>query len=136
MARKKSRVILDTNLFISFLINRDLCGIDKLLVSGKILLVFSDELLEELISVVERPKFKQWFSENDLVDLLSVLEQFSEHVMVFSDIKLCRDPKDNFLLNLAVDSKADFLLTGDKDLLVLGKVGDTNIMTVNDFLRL
>ena len=46
------------------------------------------------------------------------------------------DPKDNFLLNLAVDSKADFLLTGDKDLLVLGKVGDTKIMTISDFLEL
>jgi putative PIN family toxin of toxin-antitoxin system len=91
--------------------------------------------MEELISVIERPKLKQFFSNRDLLNLMSTLEQFIEVAQVFSDVELCRDPKDNFLLNLALDSKADFLITGDKDLLVLVKIGETSIMNMKDFLE-
>ncbi|WP_281163572.1 putative toxin-antitoxin system toxin component, PIN family [Psychroflexus tropicus] len=50
-------------------------------------------------------------------------------------MKLCRDPKDNFLLNLLVDSKADYLITGDDDLLVLDKMERTQIMTFTEFIK-
>jgi len=46
---------------------------------------------------------------------------------------LCRDDKDNFLLALAKDSNADFLITGDKDLLILKKFEDTSIVTIADY---
>jgi len=43
--------------------------------------------------------------------------------------------QDNFLLNLAIDGKAEFLITGDKDLLTLKKVGGTRIMLMADFIE-
>lgn len=46
-----------------------------------------------------------------------------------------RDVKDNFLLSLAVESKADFLVTGDEDLLVIKKIKRTKIVTWNDFIN-
>jgi predicted nucleic acid-binding protein len=49
---------------------------------------------------------------------------------------LCRDPKDNFLLNLAIDSKADYLVTGDDDLLILDRVENTKIIKMKDFLEI
>lgn len=48
---------------------------------------------------------------------------------------MCRDEKDNFLLNLSIDSKADYLITGDKDLLVLEKIEWTEIMSFTDFIE-
>jgi uncharacterized protein len=54
-------------------------------------------------------------------------------VNVTSEISECRDPKDNFLLSLAVDGKADYLLTGDNDLLILNKIGVTEIKTISEF---
>ena len=51
-------------------------------------------------------------------------------VEVNSNVKICRDPKDDFLLSLALDSKAEYLITGDKDLLELEKVGTTKIITL------
>jgi predicted nucleic acid-binding protein len=48
-------------------------------------------------------------------------------------IQICRDPKDNYLVPLAIDSKADFLITGDKDLLELNKIGKTIVLNYNDF---
>ncbi|MGG7664755.1 putative toxin-antitoxin system toxin component, PIN family [Dyadobacter sp. BHUBP1] len=47
---------------------------------------------------------------------------------------MCRDPKDNFLLALALDSNADFLITGDADSLVIEQIGKTRIITLTDFL--
>jgi uncharacterized protein len=53
---------------------------------------------------------------------------------VTSEVSLCRDEDDNFLLALAKDSKADFLITGDKDLLVLKQFENTSILTLTEFL--
>src|SRR5690554_2462396 len=119
---KSKKVILDTNIWIHFLISKKLTAFDDLIASKKITLIFSIELLEEFVSVVKRPKFKKLFSQRDIERLLEVFDQFAKLVTVTSKVELCRDQKDNFLLNLAIDSKADFLITGDSDLLVLEKV--------------
>jgi len=57
------------------------------------------------------------------------------HVHLRSTVTICRDPKDNFLLALSKDAEADFLITGDKDLLELEKFGRTIICTLNDFIQ-
>jgi len=50
-------------------------------------------------------------------------------IKVTSNVDQCRDQKDNFLLNLAIDGRADFLITGDADLSVLGKINETRIIS-------
>jgi putative PIN family toxin of toxin-antitoxin system len=132
---KIKKVILDTNLWISFLISKKFSEIDKLIDDKKIILIFSNELLEEFIDVVSRPKFKKYFSKKDIEKFLEYFDQFGELVKVKSDIKICRDEKDNFLLNLSVDSNAEFLITGDKDLLILEKIETTKIITFSEFIE-
>ncbi|MDT0295771.1 putative toxin-antitoxin system toxin component, PIN family [Mesonia ostreae] len=132
---KSKRIILDTNLWISFLISKKFSQIDKLIENKRIILIFSNELLEEFIDVVSRPKFKKYFTKKDIEKILTNFDQFGELVKVTSEIKVCRDPKDNFLLNLSVDSKADYLITGDKDLLILEKIENTSIMTFSEFIE-
>ena len=127
------RLILDTNLWISFLISSKYDKLDELLFNQKCKLLFSEELLEEFVAVSNRPKLKKYISKDELEDLLETIDQVAEFVKVTSEISECRDPKDNFLLSLAVDGKADYLLTGDKDLLVLEKIGETEIKTISEF---
>jgi hypothetical protein len=55
---ENKRIILDTNLWISFLITNQFTELDELIETDKIILIFSDELLAEFIDVVSRPKFK------------------------------------------------------------------------------
>jgi predicted nucleic acid-binding protein len=55
---------------------------------------------------------------------------------VVSSVTLCRDEKDNFLLSLARDAQADYLLTGDKDLLVLRTFEKTQILTIAEFRKI
>ena len=127
------RLILDTNLWISFLISSKFEKLDELLFNQKSKLLFSQELLEEFIAVAKRPKLRKYISKDELEDLLETIDEVAEFVNVTSEISECRDPKDNFLLSLAVDGKADYLLTGDKDLLVLKKIGNTEIKTISEF---
>lgn len=87
------------------------------------------------MAVARRPKFRRYFSDADLKDLLRLFSNYGILVKVTSRINECRDGKDNFLLSLAVDAKADLLVTGDSDLLILKKIKDTKIVKWDDFLK-
>ena len=134
MPEEKHRVVIDTNLWISFLLTRDFSKLDRLLSTDRTILLMSQELLEEIVEVAERPKFRKYFDLFELTDLLVNLKQKAELVQVSSQIDICRDNKDNFLLSLAVDGAASHILTGDKDLLVLHPFGDIQILTIADYL--
>jgi putative PIN family toxin of toxin-antitoxin system len=70
-------------------------------------------------------------SNEDIRKLLTFFDSYGKLISISSTITICRDFKDNFLLNLAVDGKADFLVTGDDDLLCLGKIENIPIVTFN-----
>jgi putative PIN family toxin of toxin-antitoxin system len=131
---KSKRVILDTNLWISFLISKRQQELDLLLESGAVILIFSTELIEEFLEVANRPKFKKFFKKSDIQALLTQIDSFGELIKVESKVDKCRDEKDNFLLSLSIDGKADFLITGDSDLLVLGKIRQTQIVSWSEFI--
>jgi putative PIN family toxin of toxin-antitoxin system len=98
-------------------------------------LVFSQELLDEFLEVAKRPKFRRFFLNADIEEILETIEEYADFVKVQSKVEVCRDLKDNFLLSLSVDGNADFLLTGDKDLLDLTKFGETRILTISNYLQ-
>lgn len=131
---KSKRVILDTNLLISFLISNRQQELDSLIGSGAIILIFSTELIEEFLEVSSRAKFKKYFKKTDIQTLLSQIDDFGELIKVESKVDICRDKKDNFLLSLSIDGKADFLITGDSDLLVLSKINQTMIVSWSEFI--
>jgi putative PIN family toxin of toxin-antitoxin system len=131
--KENSRIIIDTNLWISFLLSKKYSFIDKLLNGRKIRLVFCYELFDELIRVIDRPKLQKFFKSDDKKIVLDIIERYAEYITVTSNVEVCRDPKDNFLLSLAKDSRADFLITGDNDLLVLKKFEDTEIVTIAEY---
>ena len=135
MQKKIIRIVIDTNLWISFLITKDFTKLDEIIFSNKAILIFSQELLNEFLEVAKRPKFRRFFLITDIEDILETIDEYADFINVHSKFKLCRDPKDNFLLSLSVDGNADFLITGDKDLLDIGKIGETKIIRISDFLK-
>jgi hypothetical protein len=70
---KIKKVILDTNLWISFLISKKFNSIDQLIEDNNIRLIFSKELIEEFVEVVSRPKFIKYFSKKILRKFYSFL---------------------------------------------------------------
>lgn len=130
---KPVKIILDTNIWISFLLTDRFIRIDDLIRKEMVIVLFSDELIMEFITVSQKPKFRKFFDASDIEDILALLYNHGKHIRVKSSLSLCRDEKDNFLLNLAVDGHADYLVTGDEDLLELKKVKKTKIITIYDF---
>ena len=134
MSIKIKRIIIDTNLWISFLITNDFNKLDHFLNSDKYLVVFSDELFDEFLEVVHREKFARYFNDLNIKILVEIINEKALFVKVFSIVNVCRDVKDNFLLSLAIDGDVDYLITGDNDLLILKHYKKTSILTINDFI--
>ncbi|WP_072879497.1 putative toxin-antitoxin system toxin component, PIN family [Salegentibacter echinorum] len=135
MKKTNHRIILDTNLWISFLLTRDFSKMDILLKNKEIKLLFSQELLDEFIEVAKRPKFEKYFSIPDLQLLMKEIKSKAVFINVKKSVQICRDPKDNFLLSLAIAGKATHLLTGDKDLLILEELEYTKIQTIKTYFE-
>lgn len=135
MPKLKDRVIIDTNLWISFLLTKDYSKIDSIIADNEIILLFSEELIDEIVAVTQRNKFRRYFKLDDVQNFLLRIKSRAIFIVVTSEINKCRDPKDNFLLSLSKDGNATHLLTGDKDLLILKRFGQTNILKITDYLE-
>ncbi len=133
---KTNRVIIDVNLWISYLISSTIDPLLPLIKTGKITLLFSEELMTEFIEVANRPKFKKYFTSTDLAELVTLINEISSWVNISSNVTICRDPKDNYLLSIAKDGEANYLVTGDDDLLVLQEFEKTKICTFSQFMSL
>ncbi len=118
MKAKNIKVIFDTNLWIGFLIGKRLSFMKKYIVDGGITIVITEQILTEIKEVTKRKKLKKYFSEDSIDELIEFLDIIAEKVEISPKYYICRDPKDNFLLDLIDYSGADYLVTGDKDLLM------------------
>lgn len=133
MRSKNVRVIFDTNVWISFLIGKRLKKIKKYIIDGNISIVVTDQLITELKIVTSREKLKKYFPKDSVRELISLLETIAENVEIRPGHFISRDPKDNFLLDLVDFSKADYLVTGDKDLLEHNPFKTAQILNPADF---
>lgn len=130
----KIRVVVDTNLWISSLIGRRLAGLRKFFENSTFELVSTTALVEEISVVALRDKFRKYFEVCEAMELLSWMQENTLSVEIEGNIPVrCRDPKDDYLLELAVQAKAIYLVSGDSDLLELENIGDCRIMTVAQF---
>jgi uncharacterized protein len=127
------KVIFDTNVWISFLIGKKLANIKNYLKNSSITIIVTDELLGEIVDVTNREKLQKYFSKTDVTELINLLTTHAENIAIISTHFINRDPKDNFLLDLIDASQADYLITGDKDLLELNPFKTAKIITPSDF---
>ncbi len=79
---------------------------------------------------------KKYFEATSVETMLLAFKSFIDLVQVKSKVKVCRDTKDDFLLALSKDGKADYLVTGDKDLLSLNRYRKTDIVTFSKFIEI
>jgi putative PIN family toxin of toxin-antitoxin system len=129
------RVVLDTNIWISFMIGKELKGLEKYL-NKKVKIITSSEQIEELVSVLRREKFKKYFLKDDIKELLFLIMKVSEIVNINHNIYDCRDEKDNFILEMAINGKVDIIVTGDNDLLILHPYKNISIINYKEFEKI
>ena len=130
---KSYKIIVDSNIWISFLIGKNLLGLQNYIDSKKLKIITCNEQLIELSEVFKKPKLKKYFTKEQIIEFFDLLDESAECIVLLTKSNICRDPKDNYFVSLAIDSKADFLITGDKDLLYLNKIGETVVLKYTDF---
>ncbi len=128
------RSVFDNNVLVSAAL---LAGVprqafDKLLDNGMVLI--SVPVLLELAEVLNREKFDKYVTHDERMRFMVGFLRVAEMIETGETIAVCRDPKDDKLLELAVSGDADFLVTGDKDLLVLNPFRGVKIITPREFL--
>lgn len=136
MTTKSIKVIFDTNVWISFLIGKKLSIIKNHIENSSIIIVITNQLLEEIKIVTALPKLQKYFAEEIVNEFIQLLETISINVAIKPTHFINRDEKDNFLLDLIDFSKADYLVTGDKDLLENNPFKTAKIVSPADFEKL
>jgi len=132
----KIKVVFDTNVWISFLIGKRLSIVKKYISNRQIIIVTTDQLIEEIEEVTSRESMRKYFPHTEVLKLIHFLKTIAEKHKITPLHFVNRDPKDNFLLDLITVSKADYLITGDKDLLTLNPFEKTEILTPADFEKI
>lgn len=127
------KVIVDTNLWISFLLHSKVSRqLLEIISRDDVTLVSSQLSIDELVAVASRKKFSKYINSHQLSSLVGFILKESL-VFPLKDIpKRCRDPKDDYLLELAVVSGANYLLTGDDDLLSIKEIDSCEIMKITE----
>jgi len=135
---KKTKVVLDTNIWVSIFFNRVLGVEFGRLFSGKKIEVFvSEEILKEIARVLEYPKIKS-ILEKAGVSSRDVLEEIvakSKLVNPKSKLNVVKDSEDNKFLECALECKADYIVSGDKHLLEIKEFGGIKIVSAREFLK-
>jgi putative PIN family toxin of toxin-antitoxin system len=130
------RIVIDTNVVISALIFSSYSSMKAFtLAKSRGTILISNDVLSELTNVLSRSKFDRYITSEIREDFLAGLMLEAEIVPITEKITACRDPKDNKFLELAMSGYADYLLTGDQDLLVLHPFRNLQIITVSNFLN-
>ncbi|HWV23024.1 MAG TPA: putative toxin-antitoxin system toxin component, PIN family [Thermomicrobiales bacterium] len=137
------RVYLDTNAYLSYLLKPLSTSPPSALVraglSGDFTILIGDPTVREIIDkATGKPYLAGHIAREDVDDFLSLLLDQAERIQDAPTIipAVCRDRKDDYLLTYSLIGHADYLVSGDKDLLDLGRVEDLNIVTPAEFLAL
>jgi putative PIN family toxin of toxin-antitoxin system len=131
----KARYVLDTNLVISALLFKNSIPAKVfryVLKYGEVL--SSPELLEELNEVLGRAKFDRYVTSEEREEFLESLIERIVLIQPVETIQICRDPKDDMVLSLALSGRANYIISGDNDLLVLNPFRDIKIVTAEALL--
>ena len=130
------RVVVDTNVVVSALLfGASVPGRAFVRVLNRGTILSSRSFVKELDDVLRRAKFDHYVTREDRDRFLEALIRESELVDISETVNACRDPEDDRILELAVNGYADFVITGDADLLAMDPFRGTRIVTPADFLH-
>jgi putative PIN family toxin of toxin-antitoxin system len=134
-----TRAVVDTNILIRVLIKPQgtVGPVLTRLRDGDYVLLYAEPLLDELVAKLALPRIRDKYhlTDEDVETVLALILLRGEPVLPQRRITACRDPKDNIVLEVAVAGEADYIVTGDDDLLVLHSFEGIPIVGPADFLK-
>ena len=131
------RIIFDNNIWISFLIGKRLSELQPVFGRTDVEIYYCDELEWEFLDVAHRPKIQKYVNEQQIERVHQLMICTCHHGTIASIAPTpVRDPKDVYLLALSELVKADYLVTGDSDLLELNEFHQTKIVDFEKIIGL
>ena len=127
--------VFDTNTLISRLLmpgGIPANAVDHALASG--ILLVSEDSMNELVRVLDRPKFDSYVSREDRRRFIELLGGIARIVPTTRRVHVCRDPKDDMFLDVALNGEAKAIITGDGDLLALDPFHGVRIVKPAEFM--
>ena len=107
-----------------------------ILQNNEISVLSCSKLKEEISVVLHRPKFKKYISNKDIIEAIILHDKLSNTVVLGDIKKQNRDKDDDYLFALCKMGKADYLVSGDKDVLDSGIKPPPVLLTMNEFLEM
>jgi uncharacterized protein len=129
------RLVVDTNVFVSAVIfprSVPRQVVDNALDQGVVL--FSEATMRELSKVLSRSKFDGYVSGRERELFLAQIGSAAEFVPIIRLVRECRDPNDDKFLEVALNGRADAIITGDADLLAMNPWREIAILSPKDCL--
>ena len=131
-----TRIVADTNVHVSRLILPESLparALRRAELQGRMLV--SDATMYELADVLSRGKFDPYASLADRKGFVQRLAEIAEFVPIIQMVRECRDPKDEKFLEVALNGRADVIITGDRDLLAMHPWREVEILSPTDYLK-
>jgi putative PIN family toxin of toxin-antitoxin system len=134
------RVVLDTSILVSNVLfpNGVPAQVFKAWRAHYYSLFTTQAILQELMTTLSYPRIRRKYSlpEREIQQTIDVIRDYASFVQGIADVSdsLVRDPNDEVILSTCVEARAHVLVSGDKDLLVLGAYRGTEIVTPRQFL--
>lgn len=129
------RIVVDTNVLVSGVFFGGFPRkILTAIVNGQIIACASAEIVNEYQEIVYEMICRKQGNLN--TNILAPLIQSMELIEPVSQLEICRDPDDDKFINCAKDSHALYIVSGDKDLLVLQQIENIQIVTAKQFCEI
>jgi len=126
-------IILDSNIWISYVITKQLQTLVALIHKHHLTVLTSENLVEEIQGVLSRPKFKKYLKHYDIKEVIALHLKLCQLLGTQETTNQLTDTKDNFLLDLYNKGKATLLVSGDKVLLREASELNYRVMTLREF---
>ena len=136
MRTRQRRIVVDTNVLVSRLLlpqSTPAEAVRKARGDGRLLV--SEATMYELAEVLARPKLDPYLNLKNRRQFLRQLGRIAEFVPIVQLVRECRDRKDDKFLELALNGRAELIITGDVDLLTLNPWRDIAILSPAEYLR-
>lgn len=137
MGEKTIKVILDANIFVSFFLTggETIATVFALWKRGKFEVFASTDIVAEVYRIFRYPKIQKRITSVDQKALIQMVEDLVERVYPQKRTHVLRDPDDEKYLEAASACHADYLVSGDRDLLSLKNFGTTRIVSPKEFVE-
>ena len=130
------RIVIDTNVILSYAISKKMVELTEVKSKFNIEIFSCEELLHELRLAIEYPQVEKYFHKLERQRVISLFKSLATEIEIDLRYDRLNDPKDNYLIDLAYASKSNYLVTGDREVLLQKHVGKIQIISPAQFKKI